>query len=203
LELALADHEGCGHRAGRMILAHDRAFRRSAAHDIDELCAGEMVVGGSLCQPHAIDDRGKAIDKGDRLAADDTRRHLGSGHDHRHAGGLLVHVGFAPQPPRSEVVAMVASVDDARGGGEVIVVERLHESADVVINEADEAEISGGGGSRSIPIGSPTPSTTCSGMCSLVKPLSSSALRKCSLPIESTRWPAALSRWAQEGTLPS
>ena len=34
-----------------------------------------------------------------------------------------------------------------------------------------------GGGSRSMLIGSPTPSTMCNGMCSCVKPLSSSALR--------------------------
>ena len=47
------------------------------------------------------------------------------------------------------------------------------------------------------------PSTTCSGSISAPKPLSSAALRKCSLPIESTVTPSARRWWPQLGTLPS
>ena len=58
------------------------------------------------------------------------------------------------------------------------------------------------GGSRSMPMRSPLPSSTCSGRISSLKPLSSSFARKCSLPMETTRCPLSRSRWCQLGGSP-
>ena len=126
LEFAFADHEGAGGGAGGVIFAHDGALRAPCRATMSSSGApGRSRSLGVARQPDAIEDGREAIDQRDRLAADDARRHLGSGHDHRHAGRLLVHVGLAPQPARAEVVAVVAGVDDARVAGEAVVLERL------------------------------------------------------------------------------
>ena len=126
-----------------MVLAHDGALRRGAAHDVHQRYARQVSVVGMRGQPDAVDDGGEGIDERDGLTADDTRGHLGAGHDHRYTGQLLVHVGFAPQSARAEVVAVIAGVDDARVAGEAVVLERLQEPADIVVDEADETEIGG------------------------------------------------------------
>src|SRR5262245_37440494 len=56
LELTLADHEGSGGGAGRMILAHDGTLWRRAAHDIHERCAREVAIVGMSWQSDAVDD---------------------------------------------------------------------------------------------------------------------------------------------------
>ena len=104
---------------------------------------GRSRSSGMRCKPDAIDDGREAVDQRYRLAAGDTLGTSGPAMIIGTAGQLLVHVGLAPQPARAEVVAVVAGVDDARVAGEAVVLERLHQPADVVVDEADEAEVGG------------------------------------------------------------
>src|SRR5207253_11168610 len=64
--------------------------------------------------PISPDDGREHIDKRHRLTADEARGHLGPGKDHRHPGGFLVHVRFAPQAAGAEIVAMVARIEQDR-----------------------------------------------------------------------------------------
>src|SRR5689334_14890786 len=143
LELALADHEGSSGGTGRVIFAHDGAFGRPPAHDVQQRGARQVAVFGMNRQADAVDDGRKAIDQGYRLATDNLGWNFGTCHQHRHGGRFLIHIGFAPQSAAAEIVAVVAGVDDARAAGQIEVLERLQQAPDVVIDEAHEPEVGG------------------------------------------------------------
>ena len=94
-------------------------------------------------QPDARRDAREHIDQRYRLLADKALGHLGPGEDHRHAGRLLVHVRFAPQPAGAEIVAVVARIEHPGLRIEAGRGERVDQLSDIAIDKADEPEIGG------------------------------------------------------------
>jgi hypothetical protein len=113
LEGTAADHEGTGDVDGGVVFAQHGGRRDEAAHDVEQRGARQVAVVGMDRQADAVDDGGEGVDQRRRGAARHPLRHVGAGQDHRHAGRLLVHVGFVPQAARAETVAVVGGVDDS------------------------------------------------------------------------------------------